>query len=114
MTFSLRLSCAAVVAAIALYAGLAQADYQVMESTITALPQGTTLPENAELDIPEGERVKLLRTPAGSTHELEGPYQGTVEDYEATAKCPWWKKISVGCEDESAPIGIRSTPSPER
>jgi len=107
--------CLAVLGAVAvLHAGPVMADYEVMESTVAELPRGTTVPDDATVAIPEGGRVKLLRTGSGTTHDLEGPYEGTVTDYEADTDCPWWKKISVGCDGQSAPIGIRSTPSHER
>lgn len=110
----LQLSASVIVAAALLTAGPAIADYEVMESTVAGLPRGATVLEDAKVAIPEGGRVKLLKTGAGTTHELEGPYEGAISDYEAKSDCPWYKKISVGCGGESAPIGIRSTPSPER
>ncbi len=110
----LRLSVAALATAALLNSAPALADYEVIESTVAGLPRGAAVAEGAAIAIPEGGRVKLLRTGEGTTHDLEGPYQGTVEDYEATADCPWYKKVTVGCNGESAPIGIRSTPSPDR
>jgi hypothetical protein len=109
-----RLSLSVIVAAALVSAGPAAADYEVMESTVADLPRGATLPDDATVAIPEGGRVKLLQTREGTTHDLEGPYEGSVSDYEAKSDCPWYKKISVGCGGETAPIGIRSTPSPER
>jgi len=97
-----------------LYGGPAMADYEVMESTVANLPRGATVTENATIAIPEGGQVKLLRTGEGTTHDLKGPYEGTVGDYEASADCPWYKKMTVGCNGQSAPIGIRSTPDPDR
>lgn len=114
MRYSRGLPIIAVAVTLAVSAGAALADYEVMESSIAALPEGTTLPDNATLNLPAEGRVKLLKTPEGSTHELEGPYEGTVSDYEGTPDCPWYKKISVGCGGDRAPIGIRSTPSPDR
>ena len=110
----MRMALAVLAAVAVLNAAPAMADYEVMESTVADLPRGATVAENATIAIPEGGQVKLLRTGEGTTHELEGPYEGTVGDYEASAECPWYKKITVGCNGESAPIGIRSTPDPDR
>jgi len=104
----------AVALAVTVLAGAALADYEVMESSVATLPKGTTLPDDATLNLPAEGRIKLLKTPEGSTHELEGPYEGTVSDYEGTQDCPWWQRISVGCDGQRAPIGVRSTPSPDR
>ncbi len=114
MTCLKRLPSIAFAVALTLSAGPAMADYEVMDSSVATLPKGTTLPDNATLNLPANGRVKLLKTPEGSTHELQGPYQGTVSDYDGTPDCPWWKKISVGCGGDRAPIGVRSTPSPDR
>ena len=105
----------AVLAALAVLHNVpAMADYEVMESTVANLPRGATVAENATIAIPEDGQVKLLRTGEGTTHNLKGPYEGTVSGYEASADCPWYKKITVGCNGQSAPIGIRSTPDPDR
>jgi len=110
----MRLGVALLAALAVLYGGQAKADYEVMESTVANLPRGASVAENATIAIPAGGQVKLLRTGAGTTHDLKGPYEGTVGDYEASAECPWYKKITVGCNGQSAPIGIRSTPDPDR
>ncbi len=114
MTCLKRLPIIAVAVALTVSAGAALADYEVMESSVATLPEGTTLTDNATLNLPAEGRIKLLKTPEGSTHELKGPYEGTVADYEGTLDCPWWQRISVGCDGQRAPIGVRSTPSPDR
>lgn len=110
----MRMALAALAVVAVLNTAPAMADYEVMESTVADLPRGASVPEGATIAIPEHGRVKLLRTGKGTTHELEGPYEGTVGDYEASAECPWYKKMTVGCNGQSAPIGIRSTPDADR
>ena len=71
----------------AVFSGAAVADLRVIESNVPSIATGASFPDGAAFDVPKGKKIKLLKTPANSTHEIEGPYQGTLSAYEPP--CSW-------------------------
>lgn len=93
----------------------AWADYEVMSATAPGFTAGQKLPDGAKLSVPAGKSLKLLGIPGGGTHVIDGPYEGTVADYEKNAACPWWTRLAGGCakgEDEGEPAGTRGIVRP--
>ncbi|MBS0251172.1 MAG: hypothetical protein JSR78_08920 [Proteobacteria bacterium] len=57
---------------------------------------GSTLPDNAELDVGKGEAVQVLMS--GKTYSIAGPYKGTVANYQP---CTGWRAVFGKCEQQS-------------
>jgi hypothetical protein len=66
-------------------AGQAWALITVENSDAPGIEFDAEFPDDHEFDIPAGATVELIKTPgenpAGDTHTLKGPYQGTLDDY---------------------------------
>jgi hypothetical protein len=99
----------------AAFSGVAMADLRVIESTVPAVAAGASFPDGAVFDVPKGKKIKFLKTPANSTHEIEGPYNGTLGAYEPA--CSWIDWASGKCSrsgdrEGATPGGTRSAPVP--
>jgi len=95
------------------FAAPAWADYEVIESSTPEISQGSTLADDANVKLPEGATLKLLKTPDGSTHELKGPYEGAIAEFEGKPECSLWARITGDCPDEpTSAIGVRSIKQP--
>jgi len=79
----------------AAFSGAAVADLRVIESNVPSIATGASFPDGATFDVPKGKKIKLLKTPANSTHEIEGPYKGTLSAYEPP--CSWIDWVSGKC-----------------
>lgn len=108
----LKAGIAAWIAMVVLSAAPVWADFQVIDSSLPDISQGTVLEDDSTVKLPEGATLKLLKTPEGSTHELEGPYEGPITDYEAKPDCSFWQRLMGNCPESSSPIGIRSMEPP--
>ena len=67
----------------------ARAELRVMESNAPTIEVDAVFPDDAAFDIPAGKKVKLLKAPANTTHEIAGPYQGTLDAYQPA--CGVWQ-----------------------
>lgn len=101
--------------------GAAHAELLVTESTVDGIAMNATFADGAAFDVPDGRLLRFLKRPQNTTHEIEGPYQGTLADY--TPKCSWWARLSGKCgptsdveggtrNATSAPGGAASAPKP--
>jgi len=92
-------------------ASAANASLEVTRSTAPGIKVGTKLNDNAVLDVPDGREIEVLKTPQNSTHQIAGPYKGTLSGY--TPPCPWWKAVVGSCKErtdtrEGGTRGIRA------
>jgi hypothetical protein len=92
-------------------ASAANAGLEVTRSTAPRIKVGTKLNDGAVFDVPEGQEIELLKTPQNSTHQIAGPYKGTLSGY--TPPCPWWKAVVGSCKEptdtrEGGTRGIRA------
>jgi hypothetical protein len=88
----------------------AHASLEVTHSTAPRVKVGTKLNDNAVFDVPAGRKIELLKTPQNTTHEIVGPYNGTLAGYKTP--CPWWKAVVGSCREpgdtrEGATRGLR-------
>jgi hypothetical protein len=92
----------------AVYAGL-----EVTRSTSPRIKVGAKFSDNAVFDVPAGGAIELLKTPQNSTHQIEGPYKGTLSGY--TPPCPWWKAVMGSCKEPGSMRegGTRGLRAPE-
>jgi hypothetical protein len=94
-------------------AGMANASLEVTRSTTPRIKVGAKFNDNAVFDVPDGREIQLLKTPQNSTHEIAGPYKGTLSGY--TPPCPWWKAVIGNCKEpgETREGGTRGMRAPE-
>lgn len=92
-------SAALFVTAAFLAATSAAAEYKVIESDVPEIFANQTFADDTVFQVPDGAKLTLQKLPEGSTHIIEGPYDGTVANYATQAKCPWWRRILGLCED---------------
>lgn len=93
----------ATVLAIALPAGQARAETEILESDVQELPVGTKIADDARIVIPEKKKLRVLLTASGNTKTMKGPYEGTVGDYKEDLS--WWERITGRTKEPDAPIG---------
>jgi hypothetical protein len=91
----------------------ANASLEVTRSTAPRVKVGTKFNDNAVFDVPAGRKIEVLKTPQNTTHELAGPYSGTLAGYKTP--CPWWKAVVGSCKEpgdtrEGATRGLRAPP----
>jgi len=104
------LGVAGVMAAIVL-GGPAAAELRVTESTVPGIAIDASFPDNAVFDVPAGKKLKFLKTPVNSTHEMSGPYKGTLDAY--TPACGWIDWATGKCSRPSDQAGAtRAAPVP--
>ncbi len=100
---------AAVFGSLLISSSASLADILVVASTTTSYSVGSTLPDEARVSVPEGAMLKLLKRPAGTTHDIIGPYEGTVSAYARPDRCPWyWPWCKSGTSSEGPVGGTRS------
>ncbi len=90
-------------AAVLLPVSAAQAESEVLESSVPGLSTGTKLDDNARVKMPDGATLRVLVLSSGSTKTLKGPYEGTIEAYKEDRS--WWERITGRDKDSDAPIG---------
>jgi len=91
--------------------GPALADLRVIDSNMPGVAIDTAFPDNAVFDVPAGRKLKFLKTPANSTHEIAGPYKGTLDAY--TPACSWVDWAMGKCSRSTDQTGgTRSAPVP--
>ena len=76
--------------------GLANASLEVTRSTAPRIKLGAKFNDGAIFDVPAGQKIELLKTPQNSTHQIDGPYNGTLSNY--TPPCPWWQAVIGSCK----------------
>lgn len=89
----------------------AHASLEVTRSTAPGVKVGTKFNDSAVFNVPAGREIELLKTPQNSTHEIVGPYKGTLAGYRPP--CPWWKAVMGSCKEpgetrEGATRGLRA------
>lgn len=84
-------------------AGVALAELRVIELTAPSISTDAVFPDNAAFDVPAGKKIKLLKTPANSTHDIAGPYKGTLDTYKPG--CGMWDRFSGKCIQNSDAVG---------
>lgn len=95
----------------AAFVAAALAEYEVMRSTAPGYTAGQKIPAGAKINVPDGKSVRLLDKTGGGTHDIAGPYDGTVADYAATG-CSWLKRITGGCKPvDGAAAAVRGLKS---
>ena len=85
----------------------ARAELRVMESNATGVEIDAAFADDATFDVPAGAKIKLLKSPANTTHEIAGPYKGTLDAYQPA--CGMWDRVTGKCSpNNSATGGSRS------
>ncbi len=86
---------------------VARAELRVIESTVPGVSADAVFPDNAAFDVPAGKKIKLLKTPANTTHDIAGPYKGTLDAYKPG--CGLWDRLRGKCaQNSNAEGGTRS------
>jgi hypothetical protein len=89
--------------------GPAGAELRVTESTVPGIAIDASFPDNAVFDVPAGKKLKFLKSPTNSTHEMTGPYKGTLGAY--TPGCSWLDWATGTCSHPSdQPGATRAAP----
>jgi hypothetical protein len=97
------------IAGVAALAGLgasseaARAELRVMESNATSIEVDAVFADDATFDVPAGKKIKLLKSPASTTHEIAGPYNGTLDAYKPA--CGMWDRVTGKCAPNNAVTG---------
>jgi hypothetical protein len=86
---------AAAAAWLAATAGGALAELRVIESTVPSIAADAVFEDGAVFDVAQGQKLKFLKTPANSTHDIAGPYKGTLDAYKPA--CGWMEKLKGSC-----------------
>jgi hypothetical protein len=81
----------------------ARAELRVMESTAPGISVDAVFPDAADFDVPAGKKIKLLKTPANTTHDIAGPYKGTLETYKPG--CGMWDRFTGKCSQNTDVVG---------
>jgi len=95
---AVRLSLSALALSAVLLSCPARAEVEVMSSTVVGLNAGTRLPDDATLEVGEGQVLRLMRS--GTTYEISGPYHGTLDQY--TKGCSGSEIMSGTCGGQPA------------
>ncbi len=85
---------------ISIIASGAQAELLVIESTAPGIVKDAGFPDTAIFDVPAGKKIRLLKKPQNSTHEIVGPYRGALDAYQP--HCGWWSRLIGKCSKEQA------------
>jgi hypothetical protein len=113
MPNAMKLSLVGLAAILGIFAaiGSAMAELRVISSTAPGVKADAAFPDSAVFDVPAGAKIKFLKTPANSTHEIAGPYKGTLEAYKP-ASCGWVDWASGKCNGGSSdqPGATRAAP----
>ena len=83
--------------------GAARAELRVMKSTVPGIEADAAFPDDAAFDVPAGKKLKLLKSPANSTHDIAGPYKGTLDAYKPA--CGVWDRVTGKCSQNSDAVG---------
>jgi hypothetical protein len=81
----------------------ARAELRVMESNASSIEIDAVFPDDAAFDVPTGKKIKLLKSPANTTHEIAGPYNGTLDAYKPA--CGVWDRVTGKCAQNNAATG---------
>ena len=76
-------------------AGAALAGLRVVESTVPGISVDAVFPDDAVFEVAKGQKLKFLKTPGNSTHDIAGPYKGTLDAYKPA--CGWLEKLMGKC-----------------
>ncbi len=76
-------------------AGAALAELRVVELTVPSIAADAVFADGAVFDLATGQKLKLLKTPGNSTHDIAGPYKGTLDAYQPA--CGWMEKLRGKC-----------------
>jgi hypothetical protein len=76
-------------------AGAALAELRVIESTVPSIGADAVFQDSTVFDVAAGQKLKFLKTPANSTHDIAGPYKGTLDAYKPA--CGWMEKLRGSC-----------------
>ena len=76
-------------------AGGALAELRVIESTVPSIGADAVFQDGAVFDVAAGQKLRFLKTPANSTHDIAGPYKGTLDAYKPA--CGWMEKLKGSC-----------------
>ena len=89
-------------------AGAALAELRVIESTVPSIGADAVFQDGAVFDVAAGQKLKFLKTPANSTHDIAGPYKGTLDAYKPA--CGWMEKLKGSCGGQNTDVegGTRS------
>ncbi|MGI9525068.1 MAG: hypothetical protein ACR2PG_25855 [Hyphomicrobiaceae bacterium] len=68
-----------------------KAEIVVSGSSVSDYQRGAILDDRTIFDVPKGGSLKLVKRPGGSTHDIRGPYKGTLDAYRPPRACPWYK-----------------------
>ncbi len=90
---------AALIGSLASSSGQARAELRVMESTVPGIARDAAFPDGATFDVPAGRRIKFLKKPGNTTHEIVGPYRGSLAHYQAG--CSFWDSARGRCGDRN-------------
>jgi hypothetical protein len=80
------------------FASGAHADLYVVESTAPGIERDAAFPDGAIFDVPAGKKIRLLKKPENSTHEIVGPYKGALDAYKP--HCGMWERFIGKCSQE--------------
>ncbi len=86
---------------LAVSAGSARAELRVIESNVPGIARDATFADEATFEVPAGTKIKFLK--GGATHEIAGPYKGTLADYQPA--CGWWAWFRGKCARNTAAVG---------
>ncbi len=95
----------------------ARAELLVLESTVKGISRNASFPDNAIFNVPDGKRIKFLKKPGNTTHEIAGPYTGSLANYKPDCELLGWMTGSCGREKPSRePVqgATRSLSSPQQ
>ena len=88
--------------------GAARAELLVTESTVDGVAMNAAFTDGATFDVPAGKKIKFLKKPENTTHEIDGPYRGTLAGYKPG--CGWWAWTTGKCGGRTGAVegGSRS------
>ncbi len=82
----------------------ALADLEVIESDSDKYVVGTKISDADELNISEGQKIKLLQSPSNKVYTLKGPYRGQLKDYKEK-QLSFWEKWFGWKKEPDLPVG---------
>ena len=95
-----------------LTASSAHADLVITGASDPQFKTGTKLKNDERLKIPSDITVSIMKLPEQETYVVQGPFEGTLQEYIKIKTCPWLERLIGLCgrEDKSeAPKGgVRS------
>jgi hypothetical protein len=83
-------------------AGAAHAELRVVESSVPAIAADAVFADSAVFDVAAGQKLKFLKTPGNSTHDIAGPYKGTLDAYQPA--CGWMEKLKGKCGGQAGDV----------